>query len=72
MTWYTWSGRVLAPTVLDRILKFCLLSCIPQLGHLITCLSFDLYTADYEGGPLTNVNIGSDYCAGFQFQSPKM
>ena len=44
---------------------------IPEVGHLITCCSSDLHTADYEGGLLTNVNIGSDWYAGFLIQSLK-
>ena len=42
------------------------------MGHLITYCSCDLCTTDNEGGPLTNVYIGSDYYMGCLLQSLKL
>ena len=33
---------------------------LPEVFHLLTYCLTDLHTADYEGGLLTNVYIGSD------------
>ena len=62
---------VLALTCQDRIFHFSLLTYVPQLGHLITYCSCDLHTADYQGDPFTNVNIESNYYAGYPLQSLK-
>ena len=65
LTWFTWSRRVLALTAMRQnleILSPFMHSTSGLPDHLLSC---DLHTADYdydyEGGPLTNVNIESDW-----------
>ena len=47
---------VLALIVLDRILKFSLLTYIPEVDHLFTYYTSGPNTADNEDDLLTNVN----------------
>ena len=52
--------HVLTLTVSDRILKFILLTYIPEVDHPVTYYASGLHTADYEDDLLTNVNNESD------------
>ena len=51
---------VLALTVSNRILKFGLLTNIPEVDHLVTYCASGLHVGDYEGDLLTNINNESD------------